>query len=48
MMINKNQIVNLLEIDKIQGNELYLKKVREAFIISEARREEFDLRISRL
>ena len=48
MMINKNQIVNLLEIDKIQGNELYLKKVRESFIISDARREEFDLRISRL
>lgn len=48
MLINKNQIVNLLEIDKIQGNELYLKGYREAFLVSDIRREEFDLRISRL
>lgn len=48
MMINKNQIVNLLEIDKIQGNELYLKQVLEPFIISDTRREEFDVRISRI
>lgn len=48
MQINKNQIVNLLEIDKIQGNELYLKNVRDAFVISDAKREEFDERISRM
>lgn len=48
MMINKNQAINLLEIDKIQGNELYLKGFPTAFSISETKREEFDLRISRL
>ena len=48
MMINKNQAINLLEIDKIQGNDLYLKGCPNAFSISETKREEFDLRISRL
>ena len=48
MLINKKQIVNLLEIGKIQGNELYLKGYREAFLVSDIRREEFGLRISRL
>ena len=48
MIIQVLRIVNLLEIDKIQGNELYLKGYREAFLVSDIRREEFDLRISRL
>lgn len=48
MMINKNQAINLLEIDKIQGNELYLKGFSNPFSISDTKREEFDLRISRM
>lgn len=48
MMINKNQLVNLREIQKIQGNNLYLKNVKEPFIISEVKKEELDIRIANL
>lgn len=48
MMVNKNQLVNLHEIRKIQGNELYLQNVDEPFLISDTRREEFDIRIASL
>lgn len=48
MMINKNQLVNLREIRKIQGNELYLQNVEAPFLISDTRREEFDMRIAAL
>lgn len=48
MMINKNQLVNLREIQKIQGNNLYLKNVKTPFIISEIKKEELDIRIANL
>lgn len=48
MQINKHHIINLLEIDKIQGDELYLKNVKNAFLISDTKREEFDERISKM
>lgn len=46
MLINKNQIINLREIDKIQGNDVYLKGFPNAFVISDTHREQFDIRIS--
>lgn len=44
MLINKNQLVNLREIHKIQGYDLYLKNIKTPFIISETKKEELDIR----
>jgi DNA-binding LytR/AlgR family response regulator len=48
MLINKNQLINLREIHKIQDLEVYLKGVKTAFFISEQKKEEFDLRVEKL
>ena len=48
MLVNKNQIVNLKEVYNVQGNELYLKKLKSSFIISDAKKEEFEQRWSQL
>lgn len=41
MMVNKNQLVNLHEVSKVDGNTLYLRKVRMPFAISESRMPDF-------
>lgn len=48
MLVNKNQIVNLKEVYNVQGNELYLKKLKSSFIISDTKKEEFENRWSQL
>lgn len=48
MQINKNQIVNLDKIHKIQGNEIYLAGMSKAFFVSENRKDEFDVRIGKI
>lgn len=48
MLINKNQIINLKEVHKIQGLEVYLKNVRSPFYVSETKKEELDIRMARL
>ena len=46
--INRSQIINLLEISKNQGDELYLKRVNKAFYVTDTYREEFKQRLSRI
>lgn len=41
MMVNKNQLVNLHEVTKVDGNTLYLRKVRLPFTISDSRLPDF-------
>lgn len=41
MMVNKNQLVNLHEVSKVDGNRLYLRKVRLPFTISDSRLPDF-------
>lgn len=48
MAINKNQIVNLKQIYKIQNNEIFLENIKTSFTISETKKDEFDLRIKKL
>ena len=48
MLINKNQLINLQEIHKIQGLEVYLKGIKGPFYISAQKKEEFEMRINRL
>ena len=48
MQINKNQIVNLDKIHKIQGNEIYLAGMSKPFFVSENRKDEFDIRIGKI
>ena len=48
MQINKNQIVNLDKIHKIQGNEIYLSGMSKPFFVSENRKDEFDVRIGKI
>lgn len=48
MLINKNQIINLKEIHKIQGFEVYLKNVKNPFYVSESKKEELDIRVARV
>ncbi|MBO7573017.1 MAG: LytTR family transcriptional regulator DNA-binding domain-containing protein [Bacteroidales bacterium] len=48
MQINKNQIVNLDKIHKIQGNEIYLAGMSKPFYVSENRKDEFDVRIGKI
>ena len=48
MLINKNQIVNLDKIHKVQGNEIYLAGMSKPFFISENRKDEFDVRIGKI
>ncbi len=48
MLINKNQIINLKEIHKIQGLEVYLKNVKSPFYVSETKKEELDIRLARM
>lgn len=48
MLINKNQIINLKEIHKIQGLEVYLKNVKTPFYVSETKKEELDIRLARM
>lgn len=45
MQINKNYIVNLGQIHKIQGDEIFLNNVPKPFYVSENRFEEFELRM---
>ncbi|MBO4654323.1 MAG: LytTR family transcriptional regulator DNA-binding domain-containing protein [Bacteroidales bacterium] len=37
MLVNKNQLVNLHEISKVDGSTLYLRKVRIPFTISDSK-----------
>ncbi|MCQ2286514.1 MAG: LytTR family transcriptional regulator DNA-binding domain-containing protein [Bacteroidales bacterium] len=46
MQINKNQIINLKEVFKVQDEELFLKKNKQSFIISEMKKEEFHNRLA--
>ncbi len=48
MQINKNQIVNLDKIHKIQGCEIYLAGIPKPFFVSENRKDEFDVRIGKI
>ena len=48
MLINKNQMINLREIHKIQGSDLYLKNIKTPFIVSDTKNEELEIRISKL
>jgi len=48
MQINKNQIVNLDKIHKIQGCEIYLSGMTKPFFVSENRKDEFDVRIGKI
>ncbi len=45
LQINKNQIINLDYIHKVQGEEIYLKNVSKPFYVSEGRKPELDARI---
>lgn len=45
MMINKNQLVNLNKISKIQGLSIHLEGIKEPFYISETKKEEFNKRM---
>lgn len=47
-MINKNQIINLNYVMKVQANEIYLETIKEPFYLSELKKEEFDIRINNL
>jgi len=47
LQINKNQIINLDYIYKVQGEEIYLKNVSKPFYVSEGRKAEFDMRIGK-
>jgi len=47
LQINKNQIINLDYIHKVQGEEIYLKNVSKPFYVSEGRKTEFDMRIGK-
>jgi len=47
LQINKNQIINLDYIHKVQGEEIYLKNVTKPFYVSEGRKAEFDMRIGK-
>lgn len=48
MRINKNQIINLKEVYKIQGGELFLKNVKTPFLISDLKQEELEQRLVQL
>lgn len=48
MLINKNQIVNLEKIHKIQGSEIYLAGISKPFFVSDNRKDEFDVRIKKI
>lgn len=41
MLVNKNQLVNLHEISKVDGCTLYLRKVRMPFTISDSKLSDF-------
>lgn len=41
IMVNKNQLINLHEVAKIDGNALYLNNVKVPFSISESKMAEF-------
>lgn len=45
MLINKNQIVNLRMIRRLQGSEFHLKNVNAPFIVSKQNLEEFNKRV---
>ena len=47
LQINKNQIINLDYIHKVQGEEIYLKNVSKPFYVSEGRKQELDARIGK-
>ena len=47
LQINKNQIINLDYIHKVQGEEIYLKTVSKPFYVSEGRKAEFDMKIGK-
>ncbi len=46
MLINKNQIVNLREVIKVQGMEVFLNGIRTPFYISDQKKDEFDIRMA--
>lgn len=48
MLINKNQIVNLRQVRRIQGGKCYLENIRSPFIISKQNLEEFIQRFDAL
>lgn len=48
MQINKNQIVNLKEVFKVQDDEMYLKKKKQTFTISDLKKEEFERRLAKI
>ncbi|MCR4966155.1 MAG: LytTR family transcriptional regulator DNA-binding domain-containing protein [Bacteroidales bacterium] len=48
MQINKNQIVNLREVHKLQGSNLFLNNIKEPFCISDLKKEELELRLANL
>lgn len=48
MMINKNILVNLNGIAKIQGNEIFLKNRKSSFLVSENKQAELELRLSNI
>ena len=45
IQINKNQIVNLDKLQKIQGEEIYLKGITKPFYISESKKLDVEKRI---
>lgn len=45
MMINKNQLINLNKISKIQGLSIHLEGIKNPFYISETRKDEFSKRM---
>lgn len=47
MQINKNQIINLDLIHKVQGEEIYLKNNTKPFYVSEGKKQEFERRIGK-
>ena len=47
MQINKNQIINLDYIHKVQGEEIYLNNIAKPFYVSEGRKPEFEARIGK-
>ncbi len=48
MLINKNQIINLDQIHKILGNEIFLNGVNKSFFVSDNKKAEFDMRIAKI
>lgn len=46
IQINKNQIINLDKLQKVQGDEIYLKGIASPFYISESKKAELAKRTS--